>query len=186
MNAVAPLGLKTSGAGLVPPRDMIGIFPVVSETPAWVDRSALGKRLWKIEQAFYEQLNYSPDGQRLVVARGPRQQRVEHEEFTRNPFAAGIEQRDLIGKGVGPVALENTVRYRSELRAGDEVEVTCRFVWGERKTFRIEQTVVRADGRVAATVSGLGGLLDLKERKMVADPREYFRALASDPRVLGL
>jgi len=30
---VAPLGLKTSGAGLAPPRDMIGIFPVVSETP---------------------------------------------------------------------------------------------------------------------------------------------------------
>lgn len=30
---VAPLGLKTSGAGLVPPRDMIGIFPVVSQTP---------------------------------------------------------------------------------------------------------------------------------------------------------
>ena len=30
---VAPLGLRTSGAGLVPPRDMIGIFPVVSETP---------------------------------------------------------------------------------------------------------------------------------------------------------
>ena len=27
---VAPLGLRTSGAGLVPPRDMIGIFPVVS------------------------------------------------------------------------------------------------------------------------------------------------------------
>ena len=30
---VAPLGLKTSGEGLAPPRDMIGIFPVVSETP---------------------------------------------------------------------------------------------------------------------------------------------------------
>ena len=30
---VAPLGLRTSGAGLVPPRDMIGVFPVVSETP---------------------------------------------------------------------------------------------------------------------------------------------------------
>ena len=30
---VAPLGLKTSGAGLAPPRDMIGIFPVVSQTP---------------------------------------------------------------------------------------------------------------------------------------------------------
>ena len=30
---VAPLGLKTSGAGPGTPRDMIGIFPVVSETP---------------------------------------------------------------------------------------------------------------------------------------------------------
>ena len=30
---VAPFGLKTSGAGLAAPRDMIGIFPVVSETP---------------------------------------------------------------------------------------------------------------------------------------------------------
>jgi hypothetical protein len=30
---VAPLGLRTSGAGFAAPRDMIGIFPVVSETP---------------------------------------------------------------------------------------------------------------------------------------------------------
>jgi hypothetical protein len=30
---MAPLGLRTSGAGLVPPEDMIGIFPVVSQTP---------------------------------------------------------------------------------------------------------------------------------------------------------
>ena len=30
---VAPLGLKTSGASPTAPRDMIGIFPVVSEAP---------------------------------------------------------------------------------------------------------------------------------------------------------
>jgi Protein of unknown function (DUF2867) len=30
---VKPLGLKTSGANASAPRDMIGIFPVVSETP---------------------------------------------------------------------------------------------------------------------------------------------------------
>lgn len=100
--------------------------------------------------------------------------------------AAGIEQRDLLDKGVGPVALENTVRYRKELRAGDEVTVSCAFVWSEGKTFRVEQTVRKADGTVAATLTGLGGLLDLKERRMVADPREHFKALASDPAVLGL
>ena len=30
---VAPFGLKTSGAGATTPRDMIGIFPVISQTP---------------------------------------------------------------------------------------------------------------------------------------------------------
>jgi hypothetical protein len=30
---VAPFGLKTSGAGATAPRDMIGIFPVISQTP---------------------------------------------------------------------------------------------------------------------------------------------------------
>ncbi|WP_069885348.1 acyl-CoA thioesterase [Streptomyces luteocolor] len=100
--------------------------------------------------------------------------------------AAGIEQTDLLDKGVGPVVLENTVRYLRELRAGDETTVSCAFVWGERKTFGVEQTITRADGTVAATISSVGGLLDLKERRMVADPREYFRALAADPAALGL
>ncbi|MBD9721717.1 MULTISPECIES: acyl-CoA thioesterase [Streptomyces] len=100
--------------------------------------------------------------------------------------AAGIRQADLRAKGVGPVALETTVRYRRELLAGDEVEVTCAFVWGEGKTFRIEQTVRRTDGTVAAEITGVGGLMDLRIRKLVADPREYFRALASDPTLFGL
>ncbi|APY85620.1 acyl-CoA thioesterase [Streptomyces alfalfae] len=100
--------------------------------------------------------------------------------------AAGIAQTDLLDKGVGPVALENTVRYRSELRAGDETTVSCAFVWGGGKTFRIEQAVTKADGTVAATFTSVGGLMDLKERRLVADPRECFRALASDPSLLGL
>lgn len=100
--------------------------------------------------------------------------------------AAGISQVGLAAKGVGPVSLEMTVRYRRELRAGDEVEVTCDFIWGEGKTFRVEQTIRKSDGTVAAEITGVGGLMDLKERKLVADPRDYFRALASDPARFGL
>ena len=95
--------------------------------------------------------------------------------------AAGISQTGLAAKGVGPVSLEMTVRYRRELRAGDEVEVSCDFIWGEGKTFRVEQTIRKSDGTVAAEITGVGGLMDLKQRKLVADPRDYFRALASDP-----
>ncbi|GHB48280.1 acyl-CoA thioester hydrolase [Streptomyces umbrinus] len=100
--------------------------------------------------------------------------------------AAGISQAGLAAKGVGPVSLEMTVRYRRELRAGDEVEVTCDFIWGQGKTFRVEQTIRKSDGTVAAEITGVGGLMDLKERKLVADPRDYFRALASDPGRFGL
>ncbi|MFH8593802.1 acyl-CoA thioesterase [Streptomyces rimosus] len=101
--------------------------------------------------------------------------------------AAGIRQSDLLAKGVGPVTLETTVRYLRELRAGDEVEVTCAFVWGEGKTSRMEQEIRRVDdGSAAARVTAVGGLMDLAARKLVVDPMEYFRALAGDAGVLGL
>ncbi|MFC7262098.1 acyl-CoA thioesterase [Streptomyces lutosisoli] len=100
--------------------------------------------------------------------------------------AAGISQTELIGSGVGPVALETTIRYLRELRAGEEVEVTCAFVWGEGKTFRIEQTIRKTDGTVAAEVTAVGGLLNLEKRRLVADPRAVFKSLASDPVAFGL
>ncbi|MEV5354619.1 acyl-CoA thioesterase [Streptomyces sp. NPDC052693] len=100
--------------------------------------------------------------------------------------AAGISQSALVSSGVGPVALETTIRYRRELLAGDEAEVTCAFVWGEGKTFQIEQAVVKADGTVAAEISAVGGILDLEKRRLVADPAEVFRRLASHPGVFGL
>ena len=100
--------------------------------------------------------------------------------------AAGVSQAGLVANGVGPVALETTIRYQRELLAGDEVEVTCDFVWGEGKTFRIRQTIRKADGTVAAEITAVGGLMDLTVRKLVADPKEYLRAMASEPRLLGL
>jgi acyl-CoA thioester hydrolase len=100
--------------------------------------------------------------------------------------AAGITQAGLIGSGVGPVALETTIRYRRELLAGDEVEVTCAFEWGEGKTFRIQQTIRKKDGTVAAEITAVGGIMDLKERRLVAQPVEVFKELAADPGLFGL
>lgn len=100
--------------------------------------------------------------------------------------AAGISHDALLASGVGPAALENTIRYRAELRAGDELDVTVQFEWGERRTFRIRQEFVRADGTLAAELEGVGGMLDLTERRLIPDPVGFFRKLASAPAVLGL
>ncbi|WP_028808919.1 acyl-CoA thioesterase [Streptomyces sp. 351MFTsu5.1] len=98
--------------------------------------------------------------------------------------AAGITQARLIGSGVGPVALETTIRYLRELLAGDEVEVSCGFEWGEGKTFRIQQQIRKKDGTVAAEITAVGGLMDLNARRLVPNPGEVLKGLATDPGLL--
>jgi acyl-CoA thioester hydrolase len=100
--------------------------------------------------------------------------------------AAGIEHRDLVDRGVGPVTLEETIRYHRELRAGDEVTVACRPVWGNGKTYRIEQDVHLVDGTLVAEVTAVCGLFDLADRRLVPHPDEQMRSLAKAPEVLGL
>ncbi|GAA2747609.1 MULTISPECIES: acyl-CoA thioesterase [Kitasatospora] len=100
--------------------------------------------------------------------------------------AAGVRQADLLAKGVGPVVLETTVKYRRELRAGDEVDVSCAFVWGGGKTFEVVQRITRTDGVLAAEIRGVGGFLDLAARRLVDDASAPMRSLAADPELLGL
>jgi acyl-CoA thioester hydrolase len=101
-------------------------------------------------------------------------------------LAAGVGPEVLVDAGVGPVVLETTIRYLRELRAGDEVDVSCRFVWGDGKTFQVEQDYTRADGTPVARVTGVAGLLDRATRRLVPAPAERLRALAADPAHLGL
>ncbi|GAA4972573.1 acyl-CoA thioesterase [Actinoplanes utahensis] len=101
-------------------------------------------------------------------------------------LAAGLRLDTLAAAGVGPVVLETTIRYLRELRAGDEVDVTCRFIWGEGKTFRVEQEYTRDDGTPVATVTGVAGVLDRETRRLVPDPAARLRSLATDPAVIGL
>ncbi|MFJ3102934.1 acyl-CoA thioesterase [Streptomyces sp. NPDC086835] len=98
--------------------------------------------------------------------------------------AAGLPQEKLLASGVGPVALEVTVKFLRELRGGDQVRVTCRFVYSEGKTFAVEQQIVKDDGTIAAEISGVAGMLDLSTRRLIADPRAHLAALADNPDLL--
>ncbi|MBC6462993.1 acyl-CoA thioesterase [Actinomadura sp. HBU206391] len=100
--------------------------------------------------------------------------------------AAGIPGDKMLSTGIGPVQLECTIRFQRELRGGDETDVSCEFIWGTGKTFRIRQEVRKLDGTLAAEITGIAGLLDLRERRLVADPGGRLRSLAGDPAVLSL
>lgn len=99
--------------------------------------------------------------------------------------AAGITQDALLATGIGPVNLDAHITYRRELRGGDEVDVSCEFRWGEGKTYDIVQDITRADGVLAARLTSKAGLLDLAERRLIADPAKRLRALAANPELLG-
>jgi acyl-CoA thioester hydrolase len=101
--------------------------------------------------------------------------------------AAGVDQHRLLELGYGPVSLEERIRFHREVRAGDELEVTCAFVWGEGKTFRVVQEVrCAASADLVGEITNVGGLLDLGRRAMVEDPAAVWRLVASAPGLLGL
>lgn len=99
---------------------------------------------------------------------------------------AGLSVDRLLGAGVMPAMLETTISFRHELRYGDVVDVGCEFHWGGRKTARIVQRVTRTDGVLAAEVAGVAGLLDLARRRLVEQPRDLLRGLATAPQLLGV
>src|SRR5690348_12380995 len=100
--------------------------------------------------------------------------------------AAGVDQGELAGNGIGPVSLEERIRFHREVRPGDEVEVSCVFIWGAGKSFRVEQEIRMTDGTLAAEITNTGGLLDLRNRRLLPDPGQIWRSAAKAPGLLGL
>lgn len=99
--------------------------------------------------------------------------------------AAGFTQERLVSHGIGPVLLKTTIRFQRELRADDEVDVSCAFDWGDGKTFQLVQRLRLPDDTPVAKLDGVVGLLDLETRRLVPDPRGRLTALATSPEVLG-
>jgi acyl-CoA thioester hydrolase len=113
---------------------------------------------------------------------------LQYAEHARWEFlrAAGVTPDRMQAARRGPVVLETTIRYRSELRAGDEVDVTCAFEWGGGKTFRLLQEFRKTDGTLAAEVTAVGGVLDLDARRLVADPGAELTKLADHPEIFEI
>lgn len=104
---------------------------------------------------------------------------AEHARW-RHLESLGVGPRALADEGLGPVFLELTIKYHRELRAGDTVTVTSKFVYPDTggKTFFVDQQLVRSDGTLVATLRSTTGLFDLSTRKLVADPRRALATLA--------
>src|SRR3954453_18732227 len=100
--------------------------------------------------------------------------------------AAGVSVEELLADGLGPVNLETVIRYHRELCGGDQVDVSCDWEWGDGKTYRVRHLMRHVDGTLAAEISHVSGLLDLRTRRLVAVPAREWRVRAASPEFLGL
>ncbi|MER7116222.1 acyl-CoA thioesterase [Saccharomonospora azurea] len=97
--------------------------------------------------------------------------------------AGGLDST-LRAEGIAPVLLESHIVYRRELRAGDEVDVSCRATFGDGKVFWMSNGIVKVDGTVAAEIKCTLGLMDLNRRKLVPAPRDRIAEAGLDLDVL--
>jgi len=93
---------------------------------------------------------------------------------------AGCDWDALTERRTAPVLLTTTVNFRRELRANDEVDVSCTAKFGDGKTFTLEQLITKADGTLSAEVYCVLGMMDLDARKLHADPRAVLEAVGFD------
>jgi acyl-CoA thioester hydrolase len=100
--------------------------------------------------------------------------------------AAGADRTKLLEEGYGPVSLEERIRFHREVRAGDQLIVSCVFVWGGGKTFRVEQQLIGEDGELIAEITNVGGLMDLAERRLTTNPSKVWGAVARRPELLNI
>ncbi|UJW35411.1 acyl-CoA thioesterase [Saccharothrix sp. AJ9571] len=100
-----------------------------------------------------------------------------------------MERAGLLSSGMrelklAAVLLESHIVFRRELRAGDEVDVTCEVKFGSGKTFHMDSNITKADGTLAAEITCTLGLMDLERRKLVEDPRGRLERADMDMDVL--
>jgi acyl-CoA thioester hydrolase len=96
----------------------------------------------------------------------------------------GFDQARFERERFGPVMFREDVRYRRELRFGDEVvvHVVVSGLAEDGSQWRFEHEVKRGDGTLSATMLIEGAWIHLDERKLIAPPAELLDLMQGLPR----
>ena len=96
----------------------------------------------------------------------------------------GFDQARFERERFGPVMFREDVRYRRELRFGDDVmvDVVVSGMAEDGSRWRFEHEVKRGVGILSATMLIEGAWIHLDERKLIAPPAELLELMRSLPR----
>ena len=94
--------------------------------------------------------------------------------------ANGFTARDFERTRIGPVVMRDATEYRAEIRLQEEFSVSFELegLSADGSRFRLRNTFVRADGKVAAIVTTDAGWWSLESRRLMLPPPELATAMA--------
>jgi acyl-CoA thioester hydrolase len=94
--------------------------------------------------------------------------------------ANGFTARDFERTRIGPVVMRDATDYRAEILLQEEFSVTFELMGlsEDGSRFRLRNTFLKSDGRVAAVVITDAGWWSLDKRRLVAPPPALAAAMA--------
>ncbi len=95
---------------------------------------------------------------------------------------SGIGLSHIQKTKIGPVILEANIKYKKELKGRDLITIvsTCK-ITEKHAILRIDQQIIKEDGKIAAEAVFTLGMMNLESRKLVAPPVEWAKAFELVP-----
>lgn len=93
--------------------------------------------------------------------------------------ARGVDPVTLVAAGRVVVVLAMDVSFTNALSFGEPVRATASYRFGSGKSFTCAQRVYGTEAGDAASVDLVLGLLDTEAGRLLSDPREALRSLAT-------
>ncbi len=93
----------------------------------------------------------------------------------------GLGLKEIMENKVGPVLLDLHLTFKAELLNREEITIVSHGTEMKNKFVMVlEQKILKPNGKIASTLNLSVGLMDLKERKLIAPTEEWFKALGME------
>ena len=96
-----------------------------------------------------------------------------------------LGMKEILETKVGPVLLDLNLTFKSELKNREKIKIVSQARPEMRNKFimTLDQKMIRADGKVASTLTLSVGMMDLSERKLILPSLEWLNALGVEEHV---
>jgi acyl-CoA thioester hydrolase len=93
----------------------------------------------------------------------------------------GFPVEEFLRLRIGPVVMKDEVEYFKEVGLMQRITVTYAIAGhaDDGSRFLLRHEIFRADGKLSARVTSVGGWLDLDQRKLIAPPQALLSAMSS-------